>query len=428
MASLNFAGIFIPTASGASNNFYGEETSSCTINTTPLSTSSVTFSQAGTQFSGNNVLGTITYLDSGNNTVTITNALASRPIKVNGDVKGFYVWIDNGTTPGTDDASDTAYIISLDNSYFQTNAAIGSSSDRVDNSLNAVLAIQAGGVAVDSFDVNENSAFAVWTVTATAGQPVSLSLGGTATGGGTDFGATGPTNLQYSLNNGQTWLDYTGAITTPAGGSFLVRTPIVDDAISDNNETVTLTATPTGGTASTGTATIKDDGTGTIFNNDGTPNTTAVPDDDRQMSVSDVTVNEASPYAVFTVSGVAGQLANLSLQDGSGTVGTDTGTGLEYWDGSTWTSYTTAVALPAGGLKVRVEIKNDGTYEGSETFKLVATTTGGVASTGGIGNINDDGTGTIFNPDGTTNNAAVPDDDRQMSVSDVTVNEASPYA
>jgi hypothetical protein len=50
----------------------------------------------------------------------------------------------------------------------------------------------------------------------------------------------------------------------------------------------------------TGTATIFDDGTGTGGTND-----------DRAMSVNNITVNEASPYAVFTVTATLNQ--NLSL-------------------------------------------------------------------------------------------------------------------
>ena len=121
-------------------------------------------------------------------------------------------------------------------------------------------------VAVTSPTVNEASPYAVFTVTGTAGQTVSLGLtAGTGTGGGTDFGsATATTNLQYSIDGGANWLDYstTGAFALPAGGSVLVRTPINNDATPDNNEAFTLTATPAGGQAATGTGTIKDDGTG----------------------------------------------------------------------------------------------------------------------------------------------------------------------
>ena len=158
--------------------------------------------------------------------------------------------------------------------------------------------------------VNESSPHAVFTVAGAVGQTISLALGGgTAGGSGTDYGSsTATTNLQYSLDGGTTWLNYstTGAPTL-TGTSMLVRTPVVEDAVQDNGETFTLTATPTGGVAVVGTATINDQGGGSIYNADGTPNTTAIPTDDRPITVTSPTVNESSPHAVFTVAGAVGQ-------------------------------------------------------------------------------------------------------------------------
>lgn len=136
MATTTFAGIYATTRSYDPNGFYGAETSRVTINTTPLATSA-TFSQPGSSFSGNNVLGTVAY---GGTSFT---ALASRPIKVGGVVKGFYVWVDNEAIwSGNGTALDTAFILSLDNAYFAANPQISSSSDRVDSALNSVLASQ----------------------------------------------------------------------------------------------------------------------------------------------------------------------------------------------------------------------------------------------------------------------------------------------
>ena len=101
--------------------------------------------------------------------------------------------------------------------------------------------------------------------------------------------------------------------------------------------------------------------------------------------MSSVTVSEASPYAVFTVSGAAGQLVTLSPASGTAMLGTDTGSGLQYFDGTDWQAYTpgSLVALGAGGaLQVRVSVVNDGLAEGDEAFTLTATNTGGGAATG----------------------------------------------
>ena len=301
-------------------------------------------------------------------------------------------------------------------------------------------------ITVSSPTVNEASPYAVFTVTVTSGQNLSLALSnGTAVGGTTsptdgtvDYGSTA---LEYSLDNGGTWTTYSGAFNaTLTGGAtaLLVRTTIVNDGTPDNGETFTLTATPTGGTAATGTATIKDDGTGDIFKTDGTTNTTATKNDDRPLTIANVEVNEGAPYAVFVVSGAAGQLATLSLAAGTATgggtdFGSASGTGLEYWDGSTWQTYTAGanVALNANGkLLVRTAITNDTVADNGETFELRATNTGGTTASG-TGTIKDDGTGTIFTATPTgdtpgTDGSTVKNDDRPLSIANVEVNEGSP--
>ena len=305
-------------------------------------------------------------------------------------------------------------------------------------------------LSVNSFSVNENSPHAVFTVTGVAGQLVQLALGNTSDVNdtdatlGTDTGNAG-TGVPLQYFNGTAWVDYTASsyVAIPAGGTtLLVRTAITDDTSYEIAETFTLLATNTGGTAAEGIATIRDDGTGTIFNDDGSANNSAVLDDDRALSVNSFSVNENSPHAVFTVTGVAGQLVQLALgntsdvNDTDATLGTDTGnagTGvpLQYFNGTAWVDYTASsyVAIPAGGttLLVRTAITDDTSYEIAETFTLLATNTGGTAAEG-IATIRDDGTGTIFNDDGSANNSAVLDDDRALSVNSFSVNENSPHA
>jgi hypothetical protein len=338
-------------------------------------------------------------------------------------------------------------------------------------------------LAVNDVTVNEGSPYAVFTVTGATGQYVKLALAeGTAkvdadgtplTDGTEDYGPA----LEYF--NGTNWVPYTANsfVQIPAGGTtLLVRTAIINDIPSDNGQTFTLTATNTGTTAATGTATIKDDGTGDIYSGtSGTP-TANVPaeslNDDRSLTVNDVTVNEGSPYMVFTVSGISNQaihslaLANSTsglIADDSGVdYGALTGTGLEYWDitSGVWVPYVTgSVNLDSTGtLLVRTPIVNDTTNDNGETFKLVVTSMSQVAVTG-TGTILDNGSGTIFvadDPNTAINEAAptsinnvltpptvpeqtaavvtptvsapLPDDDRPLTVNDVTVNEGSPYA
>jgi VCBS repeat-containing protein len=297
-------------------------------------------------------------------------------------------------------------------------------------------------LAVNSISVNEASPYAVFEVTGAVNQLVKLALTNgaitPATGAGTDYSAASGTGLQYLV--GTTWTNYTSGadVSLGASGKLLVRTAIVNDAVADNNETFRLSASNLSGTSALGVATIKDDGTGTIFKDDGTDDTTLVRDDDRALTVNSITVNEASPYAVFEVTGAVNQLAKLALANGSSNSATgggvdyanNTATVLQYLVGSTWTNYTANanVSLGVNGkLFVRTAIVNDTLSDNSETFKLNASNTGNLTAFG-VATIKDDGTGDIFKDDATKDLTAIKDDDRALAVNNITVNEASPYA
>ena len=111
---------------------------------------------------------------------------------------------------------------------------------------------------------------------------------------------------------------------------------LASDGVAGTAKAFTLTATNTGGqtnvtsTGNEGIATIKDDGTGSIYKYSGTNSATPLTssdsgypaqlDDDRPLTVNSITVNEGSPYATFTVTGVAGQLVKLALSNGTATI------------------------------------------------------------------------------------------------------------
>ncbi|MBU3600743.1 hypothetical protein ICN28_09455, partial [Polynucleobacter sp. 30F-ANTBAC] len=165
------------------------------------------------------------------------------------------------------------------------------------------------------------------------------------------------------------------------------------------------------------------------------------------LTVNNLTVNEGSPYAVFTVTGATDQFVKLTTANG--TAGSaDYGSALQYFNpdanngAGAWVDYTAGdyVQIPEGPnhngttLLVRATIASDTAADNGETFTLTATNTGGVAnviSTGnaGIATIKDDGTGSIFTAANTTGNPDTPtaplDDDRPLAVSSVTVNEGS---
>ena len=281
---------------------------------------------------------------------------------------------------------------------------------------------------VNNVTVNEGSPFAVFTISGAVNQLATLSL--------TNGTTTGMSGLQYF--DGINWVSYTnGTVALNASGTLLVRTAMTpeQDAAVDNNETFTLTATNTGGTGATGTATVKDDGSGDKFadvapNTDGTPVKTTGPDagfdDDRALIVSDVTVNEGSPYAVFTVTGAVNQQATLKL-----TNGTTTGLGaLDYYNGTSWVPYTSGtVKLDSNGkLLVRSQLnaERDTAIDNGEVFTLIASNTSSSPSTGGLGTVKDDGSGDYFAADNISDTSLVPaglilDDDRPKPEVKVTV-------
>ena len=310
-----------------------------------------------------------------------------------------------------------------------------------DSTVDEISVVGEASVTVNDISVNEGSPYAVFEVTSLADTLIELAMQpGTATAGsGNDYAHSGAA-IQTSVDGGASWQDYSAAVTSPTNGVILVRTSINNDTTPDNGETFTLTATIQGtSTSNGGTATIYDDGTGTIFNSDGSEDLASTKDDDRPVTVNSITVNEGSPYAVFNVSGAANQLVELSLPVGGTATGggTDYGGGLEYWNGSAWVSYTggTKVALDGSGdLLVRTTITNDTVSDDDETFTLSASNTGGTAASG-TATIKDDGTGTLY-PDQApvdsttpaTDTSSTKDDDRPVTVNSITVNEGSPYA
>jgi hypothetical protein len=215
-------------------------------------------------------------------------------------------------------------------------------------------------------------------------------------------------------------------VTIEANGQLLVRVNVNQDDILEGTENLTLVATNSGGQSFEGDSTINDEGIGEIFLEDNTspiPNQPGDPgfpvqlDDDRVLGVTGSTVNEASPYVLWSVAGAANQTVLLSLGKAGDTAtpGADTGTQLQVLVGNQWLNYdaNNPPQIPAGGqLLVRLNVLQDDVFEGSESLTLRASNGGG-AIFDGTSFINDDGTGDIF-PDNTTGapdpNAAKDDD------------------
>ncbi|MFM6998737.1 MAG: hypothetical protein ACKOX0_05860, partial [Bacteroidota bacterium] len=121
---------------------YALQTNSISIGS-PISSSLFQFQSlnpADVLFSGNNVAGTLTYVENG---VTKTiNAAITRPVKTGNTYQGFYLVEVNPA--GSSTVTGVAYFVILSGfeSAFTNNSTVSSSSDPVDNALNAVLSIQ----------------------------------------------------------------------------------------------------------------------------------------------------------------------------------------------------------------------------------------------------------------------------------------------
>lgn len=310
--------------------------------------------------------------------------------------------------------------------------------------------------------VNEASPYVMFQVSGAAGQKVTLALGSTEVANDVDAesGLDFLPNLQYF--DGSDWQNYTGApVTIPLGGAtLLVRVPVLQDARYEGAETLTLIATNRAGTSSVpGISTIIDDGTGAIYlgNNNGfsgnhagdtDPNGPGYPaflDDDRPLTVNNIVVNEASPYAVFVVTGQPGQTVQLTMHSGTATVGTDTASAatFEVYNGSGWISYAAGsnIVLAGGQLSVRLALTQDDVYESVENFFLGAKQMGSGVTVYGMASILDDGNGTKFVFDNDADPANDPetpqqytgpgagfDDDRRIQVTGGSYNENSPRA
>jgi len=314
---------------------------------------------------------------------------------------------------------------------------------------------------ISDVTVSENSPFAIVRVSLSQAAAAAINFtpslaNGPASGGsgaglvGTDVSGT----IEYY--NGTAWVSAAGGVTIPVGATgVLLRVAIINDTLEENSEIVTISTGPVTNVLNpeglSTTITIRDDAGGNLFggtNTSGTPDapgTGGLPqqlDDDRPLAVGSVTVNESSPFAIFSVSGAPGQLVSLALSGGSATIGTDFQNVLQYFDGSIWVAYAPGsfVAIPpiavsarsaapmvqsaVSVLRVRVPIVQDSPFENSEQFTVQASTAGGqlvVAS----GFIVDNGTGDIFLPANTTGIPDAPgtpgvpatlDDDRPLLV------------
>ena len=392
-------GNLITTEAGASNTFSvvldAQPTANVTVTITGLDATEGTLSTT-----------TLTFTPANWNTPQTVTVTGADDPQIDGDI--VYTLTATANGGGYTNQTDTIGVINLDN-------------DNV------------GITVVGKSDVSEGSN-AVFTVSlsATTGTAIEIAL---ALGNGSDSAESDDYSATYTAYYfvGATKNNLTitsGKVSLPAGvGSFFVSVPTTSDNVFEGAENFTLAATITGGSSDSDTATIKDDGSGKVYDEKGIVDPAATPDDDRALSVSSPTVNEGSPTVVFTVSGAPNQLVSLALAN----VTTGGLSGLQYSTdgGQTWNTYTSGnVALNGSGkMLVRTSLtpEQESASDNGETLTLTATNTSGTPAVG-TGTVKDDGTGTIFNEDGTENTTAPKDDDRALTVNSVVVNEIDPFA
>lgn len=143
------------------------------------------------------------------------------------------------------------------------------------------------------------------------------------------------------------------------------------------------------------------------------------------FSVTSPRVNEASKYAVFNINACAGEVLTIGLENlkepdlsnadiSEFTIEFSSDGGLAWlkytWDG---TNGDRPIVPPEGLVLVRVDIssENDDEYEGAEVFSLTVLADSG-RCINAIATILDDGSGDVFNSDGTVDFQAIKDDDR----------------
>jgi hypothetical protein len=260
-------------------------------------------------------------------------------------------------------------------------------------------------VTLTNVTVSEASPFVVVAVNLSAATTVPISFTPTlaAGGSGAGFASLGSDTgaaIQWFDAATSSWSSAAAGVTIAAGSTtLLLRTSITNDSIYEGIETFefrtgAISGPVTNASGASGTVLIADDGSSTnsfdAGTNSATPTSGTVDNDLPSLSASGITVSEASPYAV-----VAFSLSTLSslpvtftplLVSGTASIGTDTGSTIEWLNGATWQSASSGVTIPggSGSVLLRTTITNDNTYEGPETFQIASGTVSGVSNPAGV--------------------------------------------
>ncbi|MFM8573566.1 MAG: beta strand repeat-containing protein, partial [Pirellula sp.] len=273
----------------STSNYYQVETNSFTTASAPMAgTNFVFYQQNGVvlengiyKFSGNNVPGKLTYINTIGEVVEVPSnnslGIVSRPIKTpTNAVQGYYMYLDNGTPEGSTlpggaagNTDDTAVLLVVNPSYFSGLKQYNSSSDQVDSNLNGYLT--SVGFSVSNASGNEGNG--------TAGTANSTPIRFVVTRDSTTATATASvqftTSIVSGLNTASTndFVARSGTANFAAGQlTTTIDISPVNDAVFENNETFTLTlSNPTVTDGQTVQGRLNNStATGTILNDDST--------------------------------------------------------------------------------------------------------------------------------------------------------------
>ncbi len=237
----------------SSSGSYMEETNSFTTGTPSIVGSNFVFYQAGvTRFSGNNVPGILAYID-GNGVVQEISGVASRPVKSPGNtVEGYYFWVDDGdeNLATTGDLDNQAYLLVVNESYFQDGGSYNSSSDRVDSALNGYL--DTATVSIADASAGEAAGSMQFTVTRSSGVGAATLFWATSISAGDTTSASDFTSASGTLSFADGQLTATITIV------------LVNDSFDEQDETFTVTLSGPSSNLRLGTATSS----GTIIDDD----------------------------------------------------------------------------------------------------------------------------------------------------------------
>ena len=258
---------------------------------------------------------------------------------------------------------------------------------------------------ISNVRVSEASPFVVVAVNLSAATTAPISFTPTLAGGGSGagfatIGSDSGAAIQWFDAATSSWSSAAAGVTIAAGSTtLLLRTSITNDSIYEGIETFEFRTGAISGPVSnasgaSGTVAIADDGSSTnsfdAGTNSATPASGTADNDLPSIGASAITVSEASPYAVvaFSLSTLSSLPVTFtpSLVSGTASIGTDTGSTIEWLNGATWESAVTGVTIPTGSssVLVRTSLTNDNIYEGPETFQIGTGAVGGVSNTAGV--------------------------------------------